>query len=58
MHEIESYRHQEIARLLNIQENASRTYMTRAKSRLRILYEKRMSCPNAQASHPPHCPHL
>lgn len=36
--EIEGYSHQEIAEMLDIPESTSRTYLTRAKSRLRKLY--------------------
>lgn len=40
MFEIEGYSHEEIAEKLNIPESTSRTYLTRAKQRLRKLYQK------------------
>lgn len=38
MYEIEGYSHREIAEKLDIVESSSRTYLTRAKNRLRYLY--------------------
>ena len=40
MYEIEGYSHREIADRLEIAESSSRTYLTRAKTRLRHLYGK------------------
>lgn len=40
MYEIEGYSHREIAARLEIAESSSRTYLTRAKARLRHLYRK------------------
>lgn len=40
LYEIEGFSHDEIGRELNIPESTSRTYLTRAKSRLRKLYEQ------------------
>lgn len=40
MFEIEGYSHEEIAEKLNIPESTSRTYLTRAKQRLRKLYQE------------------
>jgi RNA polymerase sigma-70 factor (ECF subfamily) len=37
--EIEGYSHSEIAEILEIPENTSRTYLTRAKKKLRELFE-------------------
>ena len=39
LHEIEGYRHWEIAHVMNISESSSRTYLMRAKERLRALME-------------------
>ena len=41
--EIEGYSHDEIGQLLNIPESTSRTYLTRAKQRLRKLYHEEFS---------------
>lgn len=41
--EIEGYSHEEIGEMLNIPESTSRTYLTRAKQRLRKLYIKEFS---------------
>lgn len=38
--EIEGYSHQEIAQMLDIPESTSRTYLTRAKTRLRKMYRE------------------
>ncbi|TCD28654.1 RNA polymerase sigma factor [Pedobacter psychrodurus] len=40
LHEIEGYRHEEIARDLGIEENVSRSYLSRARSKLKKLYHK------------------
>lgn len=40
MYEIDGYHHHEIAAMLEIPESSSRTYLTRAKTRLRQLYQK------------------
>lgn len=40
--EIEGYSHEEIAKMLDIPESTSRTYLTRAKQRLRKLYIERI----------------
>lgn len=41
--EIEGYSHEEIGEILNIPESTSRTYLTRAKQRLRKLYVEEFS---------------
>lgn len=41
--EIEGYSHEEIGKILNIPESTSRTYLTRAKQRLRKLYKEEFS---------------
>lgn len=43
LYEIEGYTHDEISSLLNITESTSRVYLTRAKKRLRELFEKLFS---------------
>lgn len=43
MYELEGYSHREIADKLSIAESSSRTYLTRAKNRLRTLYEERFN---------------
>lgn len=40
LYEIEGYSHEEISKQLNIPDSTSRTYLTRAKARLRTLYEE------------------
>lgn len=40
MYEIEGYSHEEISRELGVPESTSRTYLTRAKQKLRLLYAK------------------
>lgn len=40
LYEIEGFSHEEIGRELNIPESTSRTYLTRAKSKLRKLYQQ------------------
>lgn len=46
LYEIEGYSHEEIGKLLNIPESTSRTYLTRAKARLRKLYTDQFSVLN------------
>jgi RNA polymerase sigma-70 factor (ECF subfamily) len=43
LHEIEGYNHDEISTMLRIPESTSRVYLTRAKKRLRELFEKYFS---------------
>src|SRR5690606_35695193 len=38
LYEVEGYSHEEVAKLLEIPESTSRTYLTRAKQKLRKLY--------------------
>lgn len=38
LYEVEGYAHEEIGKLLNIPDSTSRTYLTRAKQKLRKLY--------------------
>jgi len=38
LYEVEGYSHEEVAALLTIPESTSRTYLTRAKKKLRELY--------------------
>lgn len=38
MYEIEGFSHEEISKMLNIPESSSRVYLTRAKNKLRVLY--------------------
>lgn len=40
LYEIEGFSHEEISKMINISESASRVYLTRAKSKLRDLYLK------------------
>lgn len=40
LYEIEGFSHEEISKVLNIQENICRVYLTRAKQKLRTLYQK------------------
>ncbi len=40
LYEIEGFTHQEISGLLNIPENVSRSYLSRAKARLKALYSE------------------
>jgi DNA-directed RNA polymerase specialized sigma24 family protein len=40
MYEIEGFSHEEISKNLNIPSSSSRTYLTRAKQKLRELYIK------------------
>ena len=40
LYEIEGYSHEEISKQLNIPESTCRTYLTRAKARLRTLYQE------------------
>ncbi len=39
LYELEGYSHEEISKLLEIPESTSRTYLTRAKQKLRALYD-------------------
>ncbi|WP_235891181.1 RNA polymerase sigma factor [Sphingobacterium lumbrici] len=43
LYEIEGYSHEEIGKLLDVPESTSRTYLTRAKSKLRKLYMDQVS---------------
>lgn len=43
LYEIEGYSHEEISKILDIPESTSRTYLTRAKSKLRKLYTEQFS---------------
>lgn len=43
LYEIEGYSHEEIGAMLDIPESTSRTYLTRAKSKLRKLYTEQFS---------------
>lgn len=49
MYEIEGYSHDEIARELSIPESTSRTYLTRAKQKLRKLYATRIDLERIQS---------
>ncbi len=42
LYEIEGFSHDEVSVMLNIPESSSRTYLTRAKQKLRELYKKSM----------------
>ncbi|MCD0489748.1 RNA polymerase sigma factor [Pedobacter sp. MC2016-14] len=44
LYEIEGFSHDEIAKMIHIPESSSRTYLTRAKQKLRELYKKNMEC--------------
>lgn len=46
LYEIEGYSHDEISKKLNIPDSTCRTYLTRAKSRLRILYQEQFEMLN------------
>jgi len=46
LYEIEGYSHDEIGDMLGIPESTSRTYLTRAKSKLRKLYTEQFSVTN------------
>lgn len=39
LYEVEGFKHEEIAKMLQIPESTSRVYLTRAKNKLRILYK-------------------
>jgi RNA polymerase sigma factor (sigma-70 family) len=39
LYEVEGYSHEEIGEMLQIPESTSRTYLTRAKQKLRKIYE-------------------
>ena len=46
LYEIEGYAHDEISKKLNIPDSTSRTYLTRAKARLRTLYQEQFEVLN------------
>lgn len=46
LYEIEGYSHDEISKQLNIPDSTSRTYLTRAKARLRTLYQEQFEVLN------------
>ena len=46
LYEIEGYSHDEISKKLNIPDSTSRTYLTRAKARLRTLYQEQFGVLN------------
>lgn len=46
LYEIEGFSHDEIGKLLNIPDNTCRTYLTRAKTKLRKLYTKSLIHPD------------
>src|SRR5690606_40748387 len=46
LYEIEGYSHDEISKKLNIPDSTCRTYLTRAKSRLRKLYQEQFEMLN------------
>lgn len=43
LYEVEGYSHEEIGNMLNIPESTSRTYLTRAKAKLRQIYRSQTS---------------
>ncbi len=49
MYEIEGYSHDEISKKLEIPESTSRTYLTRAKQKLRKLYERQLNLERLQS---------
>ena len=49
LYEIEGYSHEEIGKQLQIPESTSRTYLTRAKQKLRKLYASRINLENIQS---------
>ncbi|WP_231863079.1 RNA polymerase sigma factor [Sphingobacterium populi] len=49
LYEIEGYSHEEISKMLDIPESTSRTYLTRAKQKLRALYNKFMDQENIKS---------
>ncbi|MFZ4261252.1 RNA polymerase sigma factor [Sphingobacterium sp. HJSM2_6] len=49
MYEIEGYSHDEISKTLEIPESTSRTYLTRAKQKLRKLYERQINLERIQS---------
>ncbi|WP_240920229.1 RNA polymerase sigma factor [Sphingobacterium chungjuense] len=49
LYEIEGYSHEEISKMLDVPESTSRTYLTRAKQKLRILYSKFMDQENIKS---------
>lgn len=50
LYEIEGYSHEEIAKGLRIPESTSRTYLTRAKQKLRKLYTASVALPQDETS--------
>lgn len=46
LYEIEGYSHDEISKQLNIPDSTCRTYLTRAKARLRMLYQEQFEMLN------------
>ncbi len=50
MFEMEGYSHEEIAKELRIPESTSRTYLTRAKQKLRKLYTASVALPQGESS--------
>jgi RNA polymerase sigma factor (sigma-70 family) len=46
LYEIEGYSHDEISKQLNIPDSTSRTYLTRAKAKLRTLYQEQFEVLN------------
>lgn len=49
LYEIEGYSHEEISKMLDVPESTSRTYLTRAKQKLRVLYSKHMERENIKS---------
>ncbi|MCL7987221.1 RNA polymerase sigma factor [Sphingobacterium sp. lm-10] len=49
LYEIEGYSHEEISKMLDVPESTSRTYLTRAKQKLRMLYGKYMDRENIKS---------
>lgn len=49
LYEIEGYSHEEISKMLDVPESTSRTYLTRAKQKLRVLYSKFMDQENIKS---------
>lgn len=49
LYEIEGYSHEEISKMLDVPESTSRTYLTRAKQKLRTLYSKHMENENIKS---------
>lgn len=51
LYEIEGYSHDEIGKMLKIPDSTSRTYLTRAKQRLRKLYTETINSDYSEGSH-------